>query len=390
LKKAFKTEILLSDLQRQKINQTIGVCRYVYNLYLETAQNHYKETKKHMSGFAFSKWLNNVHTQLTDQWIKDVSSKAVKQAIMNGDKAFTNFFKGLAKFPRFKKKKNQDVKAYFPKNNATDLTVERHRIKIPTIGWVLLKEFGYIPTNEHVTSCTVSQKAGRYFVSVLCTFKHKKTEYVSVSEGIGIDLGLETFATCSNHLVFGNINKEPKMVKLEKRLKQQQRKLSRSYEQNKKRKRGEFCAKNRQKQLVVVQKLHARLANIRKAYIRYVISELVKTKPVYIAIEDLNVKGMMKNRHLARAIVQQNFSRFKEWIIATCLENGIEIRLVDRWFPSSKRCSSCGHQKKSQPLSERIFSCDICDLEMTRDFNASLNLKYTQAYTVLTCENVYK
>ncbi len=384
MKKAFKTEILLSDLQRQKINQTIGVCRYVYNLYLETAQNHYQETNKHMSGYDFSKWLNNVHTKQTDRWIKEVSSKAVKQAIMNGDKAFKNFFKGLAKFPRFKKKKNQDVKAYFPKNNATDLTIERHRIKIPTIGWVQLKEFGYIPTNANVTSCTVSQKAGRYFVSVLCTIEQIKTEYVSESDGIGIDLGLETFATCSNHLVFENINKDQRMIKLEKRLKRQQRKLSRSYEQNKHRKRGEFCTKNRQKQLVVVQKLHARLVNIRKAYIRYMISELVKTKPAFIAIEDLNVKGMMKNRHLARAIAQQNFSQFKEWIIAKCLDIGIEIRLVDRWFPSSKRCSSCGHQKKLLSLSERTFSCANCNLEMNRDFNASLNLKYTQSYTIVT------
>jgi putative transposase len=384
LKSAYKTEISLSSLQRQKVNQTIGVCRYVYNLYLKIAQVQYEVTKKHMSGFDFSKWLNNVHTQQTDQWIKEVSSKAVKQAIMNGDRAFKNFFKGTAKFPRFKKKKNQDVKAYFPKNNKTDLTVERHRIKIPTLGWVRLKEFGYIPTSGQVTSCTVSRKAGRYFVSVLCTIGKPTTTYVSESEGIGIDLGLKTFVTCSNHLGFENINKGKKIIKLEKQLKRQQRKLSRSYEQNKNQKRGEFCAKNRQKQLLVVQKLYARLANIRKAYIRFVVSVLVKTKPMYIAIEDLNIRGMMKNRHLSRAIAQQNFNQFREWIIAKCLEIGIEIRLVDRWFPSSKLCSSCGHQKKKLSLSERIFSCDNCDVEMNRDFNASLNLKYTQAYTIIT------
>ena len=132
-----------------------------------------------MSGYDFSKWLNNVHTKQTDLWIKDVSSKAVKQAIMNGDKAFKNFFKGLAKFPRFKKKKNQDVKAYFPKNNATDLTVERHRVKIPTLGWVRLKEFGYIPTDATVINCTVSQKADRYYVSVLCEVEKSKVTYAS-------------------------------------------------------------------------------------------------------------------------------------------------------------------------------------------------------------------
>ena len=305
LKKAYKTEVLLTAAQQQKANQTIGVCRYVYNLYLETAQKHYKETKKHLSGFAFSKWLNNVHTKQTDQWIKDVSSKAVKQAIMNGDKAFKNFFKGLAKFPRFKKRKNQDVKAYFPKNNPTDLTVERHRVKIPTFGWIRLKEFGYIPTGATVINCTLSQKAGRYFISVLCNVEKSKVAYESETDGVGIDLGFKAFAVCSNHLIFDNINRQERIIKLDKCLKRQQRKLSRSYEQNKHQKRGEFCAKNRQKQLVVVQKLHARLANIRKEYLRFIVSVLVKTKPAYIAIEDLNVTGMMGNRHLSRAIGQQ-------------------------------------------------------------------------------------
>src|SRR4051794_12539458 len=167
MKKAYKTEILLSLEQRQKVHQTIGVCRYVYNFYLSTAQNHYKETGKHLSGYDFSKWLNNVHTKQADFWIKDVSSKAIKKSIMNGDRAFKNFFERLAKFPKFKKKKNQDVKAYFIKSSGY-LDVERHRIKIPTLGWIRLKEYGYIPLNEKALSCTVSQKADRYYVSVLC------------------------------------------------------------------------------------------------------------------------------------------------------------------------------------------------------------------------------
>ena len=313
-----------------------------------------------------------------------MSSKAVKQAIMNGDRAFKNFFKGIAKFPCFKKKKNEDVKAYFPKNNATDLTVQRHRVKIPTFGWVRLKEFGYIPTDATVINCTMSQKAGRYFISVLCDVEKSGKAYESESEGIGVDLGLKEFAVCSNRLVFCNVNKQERIIKLQKRLKRQQRKLSRSTEQNKKRKRGESCAKNRQKQLLVVQKLHARLANIRKEYIRFVVSVLVKTKPAYIAIEDLNVKGMMKNRHLSRAIASQNFKQFREFLIDKCLEVGIEIRLVDRWFPSSKCCSSCGEKNVSLSLTDRIFTCGNCGLKMDRDFNASLNLKYTKEYTVVT------
>lgn len=384
MRKAYKTEILLSDMQQQKVKQTIGVCRYIYNLYLHTAQEHYKETGKHLTGYDFSKWLNNVYTKEIEPWIKEVSSKSVKQSIMNGDRAFKRFFKGVSQFPRFKKKKNQDVKAYFPKNNSTDLTVERHRIKIPTIGWVRLKEYGYIPTRAEVKSCTISCKAGRYFISVLCEEDAIRTDEAPEHDGIGIDLGISTFAVCSHHVEFETINKTKRVIQLEKQLKRQQRKLSRSYEQNKQRKRGEFCAKNRQKQQIVVQKLHARLANIRQQYIRYVVSTLVKTKPMYFTIEDLNVKGMMQNRHLAKAIAQQGFYTFKEWLLAKCLEHKIELRLVNRWYPSSKQCSSCGIKKAELSLSERIFSCDHCGTVLARDFNASLNLKHAKEYTVLT------
>lgn len=384
MKRAFKTEILLNEKQRQKVNQTIGVCRYVYNLYLSTSQKYFEETGKHLSGYDFSKWLNNIHTKQTDFWIKDVSSKAVKQSIMNGDTAYQNFFKGKAKFPKFKKKKNQDVKAYFPKNNPTDLEVERHRIKIPTLGWVRLKEYAYIPTDAKVSNCTVSQKANRYYVSVLCEVPAKDDIQVNTHVGIGIDLGLTEFATCSHHVVFKNINKTQKVKQLEKRLKRQQRKLSRSYEQNRHRKVGEFCAKNRQKQLVKVQKLHARLANIRKEYVRSVINQLVKTKPTYIAIEDLNIKGMMKNQHLAKAIAGQNFYYFKEWLTTKCKQHGIELRVVNRFYPSSKLCSCCGTKKVKLSLSERTFTCDSCLAELNRDFNASLNLKLATVYSVVT------
>ncbi|OCS93609.1 RNA-guided endonuclease InsQ/TnpB family protein [Caryophanon latum] len=383
MKKAFKTEIMLSPAQKQKVNQTIGTCRYVYNLYIKTAQSFYKETGKYLSGYDFSKWLNNVYTKEKDAWIKDVSSKAVKQAIMNGDRAFKNFFKGLANFPRFKKKKDQYVKAYFPKNNPTDLIVERHRIKVPTIGWVRFKEYGYIPTNLNVISCRISQCANRYYISVLFEVK-QSTKSLMRYEGIGVDLGIKNLAVCSHNKVFLNINKTLKFKKIEKQLKRQQRKLSRRDEQNKKQKGGEFCTKNRQKQVIRLQKLHARLTNIRIEYIRYVVNELVRAKPAYITIEDLNTKGMMKNRYLAKSIKEQCFGYFKKWLIDKCNEYGIELRQVSRFYPSSKLCSNCGIKKVKLSLSERIFRCDHCQSEIERDFNASLNLKYATKYKVLT------
>ena len=172
--------------------------------------------------------------------------------------------------------------------------------------------------------------------------------------------------------------------KLEKKLKRQQRKLSRSYEQYKNRKRGEFCAKNRQKQLVKVQKLHARLANLRQEYVRSVANQLVKTKPTYITIEDLNVKGMMKNRHLSKAMAEQNFHYFQEWLIGKCKQYGIELREVDRCYPSSKLCSCCGHKKVKLSFQNESSNVIAVTLELDRDFNASLNLKHATEYTVLT------
>ena len=176
LKRAYKIEIDPTAEQKSKIHQTIGVSRFVYNFYIARNKEIYEREGKFVSGMDFSKWLNNKYIPNNQEmkWIKEVSSKATKQAIMNGDKSFRDFFKKAKGFPRFKKKKNQDVKAYFPKNNKTDWTIERHRVKIPTLGWIRLKEFGYIPVNSIVKSGTVSQKADRYYVSILVEENDKK------------------------------------------------------------------------------------------------------------------------------------------------------------------------------------------------------------------------
>ncbi|WP_162789091.1 RNA-guided endonuclease TnpB family protein, partial [Bacillus sp. K6W] len=231
------------------------------------------------------------------------SSKAVKQAIMNGDKAFKRFFKGLSKFPRYKKKKKQDVKCYFPKNNKTDWIVERHRVKVPTIGWIRLKEYGYISKNTTVKSGTVYQRAGRYYVSILCEVKEVKPNATLNTVGLGIDLGIKDFAVRSDGKTHKNINKTVQVKKIEKRLKREQRSLSRKFENI--RKRGEQPVTNKRaninKNILRVQQLHARLANIRLAYVKSIVNDVVKTKPTFIVVEDLNVKGMMKNKHLSKA-----------------------------------------------------------------------------------------
>ncbi|MDU7158908.1 MAG: transposase, partial [Clostridium perfringens] len=372
LKRAYKIEINPTQKQKLKIHQTIGVSRFVYNFYIARNKEIYKKEGKFVSGIDFSKWLNNEYIPNNQdmKWIKEVSSKATKQAIMNGDKAFRDFFKKAKGFPRFKKKKNQDVKAYFPKNNKTDWTLERHRVKIPTLGWVRLKEFGYIPVNSLVKSGTVSQKADRYYVSILVEERDIEISNSNIgikifnhnNEGVGIDLGIKEFAVCSDGIKFKNINKTSTIKKAEKKLKREQRKLSRKYEslkiRNKKEKGGNAISQNIQKQIVKVQKLHQRLANIRTDYINKTVSKIVKQKPSYVTIEDLAVSNMMKNKHLSKAIASQKFFEFKTKLISKCKQNNIELRIVDRFYPSSKTCSQCGKVKKDLKLSDRIYKCD--------------------------------
>ncbi|EJT5929438.1 transposase [Clostridium perfringens] len=386
LKRAYKIEIDPTAEQKYKIHQTIGVSRFIYNFYIAHNKEIYDREGKFVSGMDFSKWLNNeyIPNNKDMKWIKEVSSKATKQAIMNGDKSFRDFFKKAKGFPKFKKKKNQDVKAYFPKNNKTDWTIERHRVKIPTLGWIRLKEFGYIPVNSIVKSGTVSQKADRYYVSILVEENDKKV-YKSTNEGVGIDLGVKEFVVCSDGIKFKNINKTSTVKKIEKKLKREQRKLSRKYEslkiRNKNIKEGRATRQNIQKQVVKVQKLHQRLTNIRTDYINKIVSSIIKQKPSYITIEDLNVKGMMKNKHLSKAIASQKFFEFKTKLTFKCKENHIELRIVDRFYPSSKTCSNCGEIKQDLKLSDRIYKCD-CGLTIDRDLNSSINLKNAKEYKI--------
>ncbi|EJT5919479.1 TPA: IS200/IS605 family element transposase accessory protein TnpB [Clostridium perfringens] len=404
VKRAYKIEINPTNEQKSKIHQTIGVSRFIYNFYIARNKEIYEREGKFVSGMDFSKWLNNEYIPNNQEmkWIKEVSSKATKQAIMNGDKAFRDFFKKAKGFPKFKKKKNQDVKAYFPKNNKTDWTIERHRVKIPTLGWVRLKEFGYIPINSMVKSGTVSKKADRYYVSILVEERDIKTSNSNIgikisnsntgikisnsnNEGLGIDLGIKEFTVCSDGIKFKNVNKTSTVKKVEKKLKREQRKLSRKYEslktRNKNIREGRATSQNIQKQIVKVQKLHQRLTNIRTDYINKTVANIVKQKPSYITIEDLNVKGMMKNKHLSKAIASQKFFEFKNKLVFKCKQNDVELRVVDRFYPSSKTCSNCGKVNKDLKLSDRIYRCN-CGLAIDRDLNASINLKNAKEYKI--------
>ena len=383
LLKSFKTEINPTEEQKARIRRTIGTCRYVYNFYLGHNKALHDNGEKFMTGKDFSLWLNNeyIPDNPDKTWIREVYSKAVKKSIEDGCTAFTRFFKHQSDFPKFKKKGKSDVKMYFVRNNPKDCQCERHRLKIPTLGWVRIKEKGYIPTTKDgymIRSGTVSVKAGRFYVSVLVEIPDINIDNNS-NEGIGIDLGLKDFAIVSNGKTYRNINKSAGLKKLEKQLIREQRSLSRKYESLKK---GESTQRaNIQKQKLKVQKLHHKMDNIRTDYINKTIAEIVKTKPSYITIEDLNVKGMMKNRCLSKAVASQKFYEFRTRLKAKCDENGIELRVADRFYPSSKTCHHCGSVKKNLKLSDRIYRCE-CGYVADRDLNAALNLKDAKTYRI--------
>ena len=383
--KALKIELKLTVAQKIQVCQTIGTERFIYNEYIKYNQEQYELGNKFVSANDFSKYINNVYlpNNSDKKWIKDVSSKSVKQAMIYGEKAFKKFFKGLSAFPVFKKKGKNELGAYFVKNNKTDFEFYRHKIKIPTLKFVRVKEYGYIPKNGIIKSGTITKIADRYFLSLIMEVEDTVKATNASSEGLGVDLGIKDTAICSNGKVFKNINKTKKVKKLKKKLKREQRKMSRSVEYSKSKKIKLKECKNFNKKKLKVQKLFYRLNCIRDDYNNKIVDEITRAKLKYIAIEDLKVSNMMKNKHLSKAVQEQNFYAIRTKLINKCKERNIELRLVDTFYPSSKTCSCCGSIKKDLKLNDRIYKCCNCGLEIDRDYNASINLEKVKIYKVI-------
>lgn len=396
--KAFKTEIAPNEEQKIKIIRSIGVARFLYNQYIAYNRRLYKmyqrglldEKQKHfVTANDFDKYVNHkLKKELP--WIDQCGSKARKKALVNAEQAFRRFFAGVSGFPNFKKKANQDVKLYFPRNNKGDWKIWRHKLMIPTLKQVKLKEYGYLPVGLVAINGTVSYVAGRFYVSVVVDIdeksKHNKdleSCYAMQTEGIGIDLGVKDLAIISDGKVFRNINKSSKVKGLEKRLRRGQRCLSRKYEFRKKKGgRTATSSANIDKQKLKVQKLHQRITRIREDYENKTVHEVVKQKPRFITVEDLNVKGMMKNRHLAKAISAQRFNHLLAKLKRKAEMIGIEFREVDRFYPSSKTCHACGYIHKGLKLKDRVYVCPKCGYTADRDYNASLNLRDAGEYRI--------
>ena len=383
--RALKIEIKPTELQKIQINKIIGVERFIYNEYIRYNQEQYKLGNKFVGANDFSKYINNIYlpNNPDKKWIKDVSSKSVKQAMIYGERAFKNFFKGLTSFPVFKKKGKNELGAYFVKNSKTEFEFYRHKIKIPTLKFIRLKEYGYIPKNANIKSGTITKIADRYFISLIIKIEDTVKVTNTTNKSLGVDLGIKNTAICSNGMVFKNIHKTKRVKKIKKKLKREQRSLSRSIEYSKTNKIKLKDCKNFNKKKLQMQRLFYRLRCIRNDYNNKMVNEITRDKLKYITIEDLKVSNMMKNKHLSKAIQEQNFFSIRTKLINKCKERNIELRMVDTFYPSSKTCSCCGSIKKDLKLNDRIYKCSNCGLEIDRDYNASINLEKAKVYKII-------
>ena len=377
--KTIRVMLLPNDRQKTKLFQYANTARFAYNWALGREKENHKNGGKFLSDGDLRKEFTQLKKTDGYTWLNAISNNVTKQAIKDACGAYKKFFKGLAKFPRFKSRKHSVPKFYQDnvKIQFTDTHVKvegfsnlRKKNK-QKLNWIKLAERGRIPTDCEYTNPRIKFDGLNWWITV--GVECEDTEEQPSGEGIGIDLGIKDLAICSDGNRYQNINRTQTVRKLEKRKRRLQRSISRKYEQNKK---GESYCKTsniikREKELL---KVNHRLTNIRQNYLHQTTSEIIKREPSFICMEDLNVKGMMKNKHLSKAVQQQCFGEFRRQMEYKSAWKNIPVIIADRFFPSSKLCSCCGHMKKDLKLSDRIYRCE-CGNVIDRDYQASLNLK---------------
>ena len=312
-------------------------------------------------------------------WLNEISNNVTKQAINDACNAYKRFFKGYSRFPKFKSRKfsspsfyQDNVKIQFTDTHVKIEGFASSRKKNKQkLNWIRLAEHGRIPVDCKYTNPRIKYDGINWWISV--GIEYEDSTIRPSNEGVGIDLGIKDLAICSDSNKYQNINKTQTVKKLEKKKRRLQRSISRSYEKNKKGK--EYCKTNNViKKEKLLLKLNHRLTNIRQNYLQQTTSEIIKREPSFIYTEDLNVSGMMKNKHLSKAVQQQGFYEFRKQIEYKAEWNNIPVVVADRFFPSSKLCSCCGNIKKDLKLSDRIYKCE-CGNVIDRDYQAALNLK---------------
>ena len=377
--KSLKVRLNPNNKQLTKLFQYAGCARFAYNWAVAREQENYNQGNKFLTDNELRKEFTQLKKLPEYKWLRGVSNNVTKQAIKDACNTYKRFFKGQCKYPKFKSKK-QSTPAFYQDNckiQFTDTHVKVEGFSISKrrnkqkLNWIRLCEEGRIPPNCKYMNPRFTFDGLHWYVSVGIEMDDNTS--LPLNEGIGIDLGIKDLAICSDGNTYKNINKTPRVKKIERRKRRLQRSISRRYEKNKK--GVSYCKTSniikREKELLKVNK---RLTNIRHNYLHQTTSEIVKRKPSFICIEDLNVSGMMKNRHLSKAIQQQGFYEFRRQIEYKSAWNNIPVIIIDRFFPSSKLCSCCGTIKKDLKLSDRIYRCD-CGNIIDRDYQASLNLK---------------
>ena len=377
--KTIRVMLLPNNKQKTKLFQYANTARFAYNWALAREQENYKNGGKFISDGDLRKEFTQLKKTDEYTWLNNVSNNVTKQAIKDACEAYRDFFKGYTKFPRFKSKKHS-VPAFYQDNVKIQFTDTHVKVEgfaaskkknKQKLNWIRLAEHGRIPTDCKYMNPRIKCDGLNWYITV--GIEYEDCVILPSNDGIGIDLGIKDLAICSDEHKYQNINKTQRVKKLEKRKRRLQRSISRKYEKNKK--GVSYCkTSNIIKSKKELLKLNHRLAHIRQNYLHQTTTEIVKSKTSYIVLEDLNVSGMMKNRHLSKAIQQQGFYEFRRQIEYKSVWNNIPVIIADRIFPSSKLCSCCGAMKKDLKLSDRIYKCK-CGNVIDRDYQAALNLK---------------
>lgn len=370
-----------NNKQKSKMFQYANANRYIYNWTLEQQKSNDENGGKFISDGDLRKKLTQLKKTEEYNWLNNISNNVTKQNVKDACDSYKRFFKGLSQFPKFKSKKKtrpsfyqDNVKIKFTNTHVKfeGFTSSKKKNK-QKLNWVRLAEKNRIPTDCKYYNPRVTFDGINWWINV--GIDYEDSTNTPTNDGIGIDLGIKDLAICSDGNTYKNINKTSKLKKLNKKKRRLQKQVSRKYEMNKK--GGNcYCKTNNIKKLEhKLLKLNHRISNIRNNYQHQVTSEIIKREPSFIALEDLNVKGMMKNKHLSKAIQEQGLYEFKHKISYKAEWNNVKIIEVPRFFPSSKTCSYCGSYKGNLKLSERTYKCESCGIELDRDYNASLNLK---------------
>lgn len=377
--KNIKVMLCPNNKQRTKLFACAGLARFAYNWALSYEQKNYESGNKFVSDYELRKVFTALKSETEYKWINDYSNNIPKQAIKDAVKAYQNLFKGVAGFPKFKSKRKTRPSFYVDtckiKFTATHVKLEKlttsKRKNRQRLNLVKLSEPNRIPTNSKYFNPRITFDGINWWICVGVEFEETKER--PPNPGIGIDVGIKDLAVCSDANIYPNINKTATVRKLKKRKRRLQRRISRKYLINKK---GESYCKtlNIVKSERKLLRITHRLTNIRNNYLHQSTSEIINRKPKFIVLEDLNVKGMMKNKHLSNAIQEQCLYKFHRQIQYKCLWNQIELIIADRYYPSSKLCSCCGYVKRNLNLSERIYICPECHNKIDRDYQASINL----------------